>query len=27
MPANGHTVRGVSERVPVIKQRPHQVQI
>jgi len=24
-PAGGHTVRGVSERAPVISQRPHQV--
>ena len=25
-PASGHTVRGVSERGPVINQRPHQTQ-
>ena len=24
--ANGHTVRGVSERGPVINQGPHQIQ-
>jgi len=25
-PASGHTVRGVSEKGPVINQGPHQIQ-